>query len=208
MTPTTTVSARQLIEKAAKGQYRTVCTPSVLDAAAKVLADLHTTGQRHGIASTDWVGVHGSDNRLAEALLAGWATACRRASLGDLDDPLALLTEAAQRAGLAIMDARAAGNVDAGAASTGIEPHRVSIRLARLPQTPPWGRDGVAPLVVSLDRFDDQASPAWKWELSPGIGEPSTQMVQVVTSPPSPTAADEVLAVAHQVLTGALRLYR
>ncbi|MCW2877051.1 MAG: hypothetical protein JWQ95_1151 [Sphaerisporangium sp.] len=201
MTTTTTVSAGRMIEQAARAQYRTVYTPSVLDAATKLLAGLHATGGRHGIGAADWAGIHGSDHRLAEAVLLGQTTAYRRASVDDLDDPLALLAEAAQRAGLAMLRPRTDGEGTAPAPLA-------SIRLARLPQTPPWGWDGTAPLVVSLDRFDSPASPAWKWELFPGIGEPTTQMVQVVAPPPSAAVADEVLAVARQALTGAIHLYR
>ncbi|MEU8267004.1 hypothetical protein AB0B89_07535 [Sphaerisporangium sp. NPDC049002] len=221
MTTTTSVSARRVIEQAARGHYRTVYTPSVLEAASTVLADLHAAGLRHGIGPADWQGFHGTDHRLAEAVLLGQATAYRQASLAGLDDPLALLTAAADRAGLTTLRPRTRPDLpgaprDGGVATFGVTgaadaagpAPRASIRLARLPRTPPWGWDGMASLVVSLDRFDNPTSPAWKWELFPDVGEPSTQMVQVVAPPPSPAVADEVLAIAHQALTGALRLYR
>ncbi|MEV7965177.1 hypothetical protein AB0O34_04250 [Sphaerisporangium sp. NPDC088356] len=211
MTTTTSASARGMIEQAARGQYRTVYTPSVLEAASEVLADLHATGKRHGIRPADWAGFHGTDHRLAEAVLLGQTTAYRQASLSDLDDPLTLLTTAAHRAALTTLPPRTTSDRDEpdvpGSRITGPAP-RASIRLARLPQTPPWGWDGMASLVVSLDRFDNPTSSAWKWELFPDVGEPSTQMVQVVAPPPSPAVADEVLAIAHQALIGAIRLYR
>ncbi|WP_248963545.1 hypothetical protein [Sphaerisporangium perillae] len=237
MTTTTTASARQMIERAAMGHYRTVYTTSVLDAAAQMLADLHATGERHGIAPADWAGAHGTDQRLAEAALLAQATAYRHASLADLDDPHGLLAEAAERAGLATADpgagddaplqfmAESAASVPPLTGDTALHPNglhtgghgttgtageapvRASIHLVRLPQTPPWGWDGMAPLVVSLERFDSLTSPAWKWQLSPDVGEPSTQMVQVVAPPPSAASADEVFTVARQALTGALRLY-
>ncbi|WP_405144924.1 hypothetical protein OG589_44030 [Sphaerisporangium sp. NBC_01403] len=215
MTTTTSVSARQLIEQAARGQYRTVYTPSALEAAAKVLAGLHETGQRHGIGPSDWAGFHGADHRLAEAVLLGQTTAYRRASLTDPGDPLALLTAAAERAGLKTLaprphtgDPAVPGSRGDGERDRPDPAPRAAIHLARLSQTPPWGWDGMASLVVSLDRFDNPVSPAWKWELFPDVGEPSTQMVQVVAPPPSPAVADEVLAIAHLTLTGAIRLYR
>ncbi|MET8139100.1 hypothetical protein ABZU32_02195 [Sphaerisporangium sp. NPDC005288] len=271
MTTTETASARQMIERAARGHYRTIYTASALDAAARLLAEVHEAGERHGLATADWTGEHGTDHRLAEAVLHARSTAYRRASLAGLDDPHGLLSGAAERAGLATLDPpdtapcdprspaldqhasspdprtasldprsasldprtasldqhassldprtasldprsasldpREAGTEARRAAGDGPAP-RARIRLARLPQTPPWGWDGSAPLVVSLERFDSLTSPGWKWELFPDVGEPSTQMVQVVAPPPSPATADEVLAVARQVLTGAIRLYR
>ncbi|MET8155976.1 hypothetical protein ABZT47_06360 [Sphaerisporangium sp. NPDC005289] len=243
MTTTETASARQMIERAARGHYRTIYTASALDAAARLLAEVHEAGERHGLATADWTGEHGTDHRLAEAVLHARSTAYRRASLAGLDDPHGLLTGAAERAGLATLDhpdtapcdprspaldqhasssdprtasldprsasldPREAATEARRAAGDGPAP-RARIRLARLPQTPPWGWDGSAPLVVSLERFDSLTSPGWKWELFPDVGEPSTQMVQVVAPPPSPATADEVLAVARQVLTGAIRLYR
>ncbi|MFC7386890.1 hypothetical protein [Sphaerisporangium rhizosphaerae] len=243
MTTTETASARQMIEQAARGHYRTIYTASALDAAVRLLAEVHEAGERHGLATADWTGEHGTDHRLAEAVLHARSTAYRRASLAGLDDPHGLLTGAAERAGLATLDhpdtapcdprspaldqhasspdprtasldpraasldPREAGTDARRAAGDGPAP-RARIRLARLPQTPPWGWDGSAPLVVSLERFDSLTSPGWKWELFPDVGEPSTQMVQVVAPPPSPATADEVLAVARQVLTGAIRLYR
>ncbi|GGK64474.1 hypothetical protein Sme01_25500 [Sphaerisporangium melleum] len=206
MTTTESASARHLIERAARGHYRTVYTPSALDAAAQLLADLHATGARHGIAPGDWAGEHGGDQRLAEAVLLAQVTAYRNASLADLPDPYALLSEAAARAGLAVLDR--AGEDDTERPPPRVPPARAFVRLARLPRTPHWGWDGTAPLVVSLERFDSLTSPAWKWELFPDLGEPSTQMVQVVAPPPSPAVADEVFAVAQRVLTGALPLYR
>ncbi|MFC4531653.1 hypothetical protein [Sphaerisporangium dianthi] len=228
MTTTDTASARQMIERVARGHYRTVYTPSTLAAAARLLADLRATGERHGIAPGDWAGEHGTDQRLAESVLLAQSTAYRHASLADLDDPYGLLREAAERAGLATLSTRSASPgphpTDLDLRQASLAPHparldprpaqggggpasRASVRLARLAQTPPWGWDGTAPLVVSLERFDSLTSPAWKWELFPDVGEPSTQMVQVVAPPPSPATADEVFATARRILTGAIRLY-
>ncbi|WP_214408623.1 hypothetical protein [Sphaerisporangium fuscum] len=216
MTTTTIVYARMMIEQAARGQYRTVYTPSALEAASTVLAEVHAAAERHGVAPADWTGVYGADQRLAEAVLVAQSTAYRRASLVDLRDPRALLAEAAARSGLetaderpgrAPLEERSGFPMREGMPGGDASPHRVTIRLARLPETPPWGWDGLAPLVVALDRFESLESPAWKWELYPDVGEPSTQMVQVVAPPPSAAVADEVLAVARRILTGTLRLY-
>lgn len=133
---------------------RSTPAASVLAAAAELLAGVWGAGKGHGVSPADWGGIFGGDERLAQAALNAQVTVDRRASLGDLDDPLKLLVDAAAAAKLETIDAQTVGGD--GWSS------RAYIVLARLPETPAWGPSRDAPLVVSLERSDCTSCPSWE----------------------------------------------
>ncbi|MDX3100483.1 hypothetical protein [Nonomuraea angiospora] len=200
--PTAAASPADLSEAVKKaGPYNSLWTPSALNAATALLADLLAAAQRHGVTAADWI--EDGENRLIQAVTTGLVANYNRASQAELDDPLALLTGAA-----AACDLRVLGS--------GAEEDGAYVMLARQPETPAWGPGGQSPLLVILAREEDawwmEGLGPWKWRLRPhlpaGVTVPAytTPWADIVAPPPSADVAAEVFAIAGQVLAGTVTL--
>lgn len=168
-------------------------TTSYLEAAAALLEELWEVGARHGV---DLV-----EADLAPRVTDSLTSSYRRPTAEDVD-LVGLLTKAATVAatevGQNLTDLVVEDAVQ-------ITPERGYVVLARLPQSPAWGRTGTAPLVVCLGREDRGSLPAaWEWTLVPDQPGGSYLLSTVLAPPPTLEVAAEVGQIAARALTGKL----
>ncbi|KAB2351600.1 hypothetical protein [Actinomadura rudentiformis] len=185
----------------AQSATRPIYTPSVLRAAADLLAEVWAASERHGVAPADWETLH---CELAPLALQARIAAFHRAPAPDID-PAELLTEVVRAAEL--QDGEPVHLVEAPTAINADDAYMV---LGRRAETPAWGPRGDAPLVVMLTRpaRSGVAAAPWEWTLAPDVPDGTVNTACVIAPPPfpsmAPTVAAEVGAIVSGVLTGAI----
>jgi hypothetical protein len=209
------------VTKAADESPVYLYTPSVLREAAQTLQDIQAALDEHGIGEAFTRPLGSLAGRVLNALCERFAG--DNYYVSDDIDPVALLNTAVQfvpdhlgrslvpQEGPMMADAR--GTV-------------AYVVLPRGPETPPWGEDGEAPLVVVLGRTDleaydliyssgggpvgDYQPGPWAWCLSHRVPDHYFigQGTQVVAQAPSNETAGEVAGLIAQVLTGEVELPR
>jgi hypothetical protein len=209
------------INEAAEGDRVYLYTPSVLQAAAEALHGIQGTLEEHGIAEAFTRPIGSLASRVLSAYCERFARENYYVS-GDVD-PVALLTTTAEF----IPDHLDAPLVPA--AGPAMADSRATVAylvLPRRPESPAWGENGDAPLVVAFGRTDLAAEALiyssgggpvgryrpgpWGWYLShevPGhyfIGNNT----RVIAQAPSNETAGEVAGVIAKVLTGQVALPR